>query len=541
MRETSPSPGGAGTQPFVRGNDWPSLRPAALGTWEPSLSVSVVIPAYGSTSTLPYTLAALAAQTYPAHLLEVVVVDDGNEPALTLPGMRPERTSIVRTTASWGRAHACHVGALAAEGEVLHWLDADMLPHHDEVEAQLRWHHLLDHAVVLGHKTFVDVSEGLPDLDTVRLTLRDGRERELFAGRWTAPHDWVEEYLERTDGLTTTPTMSFLVHVGASASVGRGLYLETGGMNPELKLGEDVELGYRLSQKGAVFVPDAEATSWHLGHSTLMRQRDAVNRYNRPFVTDRVPSLRHWRTRGRSYTVPWVEVVVDATDHTFEEVRHSVAGALTGTVSDVAVLVVGPWSRLSDERRSPLLDPDRDLRMVRAEFAGEARVRFAERPAPTAFPTTYRLRLPAGWSPGKDTVRRLGVEMARRDRGLVSLLLPDGGIARLERTSAFHRAMRLAGRDADPDHIDDVVDRVSRTWWYDAVEEGFTHLLDPVPTEGIAGRTASKRRGAAHRAGLRGDEPAAPDASVPEQAVRTGRVPRLLSHTRMGRRRADDR
>ncbi len=44
-----------------------------------------------------------------------------------------------------------------------------------------------------------------------------------------------------------------------------------------------------------------------------------------------MPDLRHWRTKGRSYTVPWVEVVVDATDHTFEEVRHSVTGVLTGS------------------------------------------------------------------------------------------------------------------------------------------------------------------------------------------------------------------
>jgi GT2 family glycosyltransferase len=549
MHETSPSPVGPGAQPFVRGNDWPSLRPDPLGSWEPSRSVSVVIPAHGSSGTLPYTLASLAAQTYPAHLMQVVVVDDGSDPAVSLPSTRPERTTIVRTTKSWGRAHACHVGALEAEGEVLHWLDADMLLHRDEVEAQMRWHHLLDHAVVLGHKTFVDVSEGLPDLDAVGHTVREGRAGELFPGRWTSPHDWVEEYLERTDGLTTSPTMSYLVHVGASASVGRDLYLASGGMDQDLRLGEDVELGYRLSQLGAVFIPDSEARSWHLGLSTLMQQRDVVNRYNRPFVTDRIPNLRHWRTRGRSYTVPWVEVVVDATGHSFEEVRHSVQGALTGSVGDVTVLVVGPWSGLSDERRSPLLDPDRDLRMVRAEFAGEARVRCVDRAARTAFPATYRLRLPAGWSPGRDTVRRLGVEMARRDRGLVSLLLPDGRVGRLERTSAFHRAMRLTGQDADVTRIDEVVDRVSKTWWFEAAEEGFTHLVDSgqtgpaavAPQEASPPRKAPSRRGATDRAGLGRDEPGAPDAPVPDQAVRTRMVPRLLAHTRMGRRHAEDR
>jgi GT2 family glycosyltransferase len=445
--------------------------------------VSVVVPPHDASRTLGCTLASLAAQTYPRHLLEVVVVDDGSDPPLSPASLAdlvgaellPERLRVVTTRESWGRAHACHVGALAAEGEVLHWLDADMVLHRREVEAQLRWHHLLDHAAVLGTKTFVDEADGWPDPRLVHDLVRDDRAAELFAGRWTAPHDWVEEFIERHERLTTNPTMSFLVHVGASASVRRELYLDAGGMDPTLKLGEDIELGYRLSAQGAVFVPDPDATAWHLGRSTLMQQQETVNRYNRPFITDRVPSLRKWRARGRSYTVPWVEAVVEADGQAFEDVRHSVNGFLGGSVPDVSVLVVGPWSRLTDQRRRPLDDEDQALRLLHAELAGDARVRFVEEVPGTAAPATYRLLLPAGWSPGRDSVRRLGNEMARRDRGLVSVLMPDGKVARLERTSAFARARRLT---ADPAELDAVVDDVSRTWWYDGVEEGFTSLAD---------------------------------------------------------------
>ena len=48
-------------QPRVKENDYGSLRPAELGCWEPALTVSVVIPAYGSQDKLDLTLAALAA------------------------------------------------------------------------------------------------------------------------------------------------------------------------------------------------------------------------------------------------------------------------------------------------------------------------------------------------------------------------------------------------------------------------------------------------------------------------------------------------
>ncbi|MGA9748871.1 MAG: glycosyltransferase [Nocardioides sp.] len=496
-------------QPRVRGNDWPGLAPATLGDWTPTLSVSVVIPAYGAARTLPYTLAALARQTYPEDLLEVLVVDDGSAPALELPEHRPGNTRIIRTTESWGRAHACHTGALASSGQVIHWLDADMLPHRDEVEAQLRWHHLIDHAVVLGHKLFVDVADdagGLPDFDSTLTTVAEGLAATLFADRWTSTHEWVEEHIGKTEGLTLNPTRSYLVHTGASASVPRGLYDAAGGMAPELKLGEDVELGYRLAQQGAVFVPDDHARSWHLGRTTLMQQQDQVNRYNRPFVTDRVPDLRHWRTKGRSYSVPWVSAVVDARGATLEAVRHSVDALLTASFHDLEVELVGPWSSLDDERRSPLADPDRELRLVHAEYVGEGRVRWVEDVAGSAFPAPFRLLLPTGWAPERETVARLAREMSKLDRGLVSVLLGDGQAARLERTSAMTRAALVRAADED---LDDAVDDVSGTWWFDGGEEGFTWVGEEAGEDPSPGRPPGDRkpkdRGGASRDDVAGD------------------------------------
>jgi GT2 family glycosyltransferase len=521
------------TQPRVRGNDWPGLSPGRLGEWTPTLSVSVVIPAYGAARTLPYTLAALAVQTYPEDLIEVVVVDDGTEPPLELPERRPVNTRIVRTGESWGRAHACHTGALASSGQIVHWLDADMLPHRDEVEAQLRWHHLVDHAVVMGHKLFVDVSDeagGLPDLDETLAAVAEGRAAALFSDRWTSGHEWVEEQIAKTQGLTVNPTRSYLVHTGASASVPRDLYDASGGMDPLLKLGEDVELGYRLAQRGAVFVPDDHARSWHLGRTTLMQQQEQVNRYNRPFVTDRVPDLRHWRTKGRGYSVPWVTAVVDARGATLESVRHSVDALLTASFHDLEVVLVGPWASLRDERRSPLGDPDRELRLVHAEYVGEGRVRFEEDVPDSAFPAPYRLLLPTGWAPDRDAVARLAREMAKLDRGLVSVLLPDGQVARLERTSAFTRAARVVAPGED---LDDAVDDVSGTWWFNGVEEGFTGVGEAEevpPPEVPTGSTGGSARKPKSRGGASRDDvaprdeveapPAPDDASIGDKARR---------------------
>ncbi|MFD0889572.1 glycosyltransferase, partial [Streptosporangium algeriense] len=92
----SASPGTAGNSTGgtarIRHNDYGSLTPPEPGRWEPRLGVSVVIAAYDCQESLDRTLASLAAQTYPAHLMEVVVADDGSDPPLRIDGPAPART-----------------------------------------------------------------------------------------------------------------------------------------------------------------------------------------------------------------------------------------------------------------------------------------------------------------------------------------------------------------------------------------------------------------------------------------------------------------
>lgn len=470
----------SGRTPRVRANDWSTLEVPSPGEWTPRRSVTVVIPSFRAEATLPYTLAALQAQSYPEHLLEVVVVDDGNEPPVSLPEIRPARTRLVRAASSWGRANACREGAEAAEGEVIHWLDADMVPYRDQVERQMRWHHVIDDAVVLGHKMFVD-PEGLPPVPELQEAVADDKLDVQLSDRWAEEHGWVEEIWRRTADLTTVGFRGFHVHVGATASVSRDFYLASGGMDPALKLGEDIELGYRLAMKGAVFVADREAKSWHLGRSTLMRHEQLVQRYNTPFIAERIPDFRKFRQdRGRSYRVPLLEVVVEATGHSYEDVLYTVNGVLRAVPGDLRCVLLGPWSTLHTDRRRPLEDPHLDLRLVQEEYSSDGRVDLAEEVPPTAFPATFRLRLPVGWRPGERTLEVLTRDMQKRCLGLRSILLPDGQVARLERTAAFERARRLV---EDGEEYDDVIDEVSRTWWSEGVEDGFEHpTLAPTGT-----------------------------------------------------------
>lgn len=463
-------------QPRVCRNDWGTLVVPALGQWEPTLSVTVVIPAYRAERLLPTVLAGLAAQTYPAHLLEVVVADDGprdgSGPRLELPEVRPERTRIVRVQEGWGRANACHTGAVAADGDVIHWLDSDMLVEREHVEAQLRWHHLIDYAVTLGHKWFVDPT---PVLDAapgdIRTAVAEDRVGDYFADQSKEVHDWVEAVYDRTEDLRAAGPRALRTHVGATASLRRELYVAAGGMDTSLRLGEDIDLGYRLSECGAVFIPDREARSWHLGPSNVMSRREDVNAYNDQFLADRVPDLRPKRRPGRLYAVPYLEVVLDTRGLAHRSVITVVDAILASRLADLVVTLLGDWSQLSDERRSPLDDPLLDARLVQASYAHDPRVRFRESLPEGRCEAMFRLTLAdAAWAPRYRALATLLMHLERTHHGLRLLMMADGTQARIERTAAIERAHRVAGLD---ESLDDVIDELFGSWWIEGADAGF--------------------------------------------------------------------
>ena len=56
----------------------------------------------------------------------------------------------------FGLARARNTGAAAANGEILLFLDCDMVPEPQWIEAHARWHHVVDDATTLGFRCHVD-------------------------------------------------------------------------------------------------------------------------------------------------------------------------------------------------------------------------------------------------------------------------------------------------------------------------------------------------------------------------------------------------
>lgn len=457
--DTTPSTPAA-PRPLIRHNDYSPLTPPEVGQWTPTLPVSVIVPVHGGQHRLDLTLAALAAQTYPAHLTEVIVVDDGSEPPILLPEIRPENTRLVYPEpGTWGISHAVNTGVSISGGEVIQRVDADMVLCRDHLEALLRWHHVCDYVVTIGGKRFVEEPE--VTAAEVHAAVAADTLDKLFDLEHAVPSS-TEETIRRLDGLKAAKN-PYNNCTGPTLSLRRWLFDEIGGLDPEVLRGGDTEFAYRLAMAGAVFVPDLSARAAHLGMPAQRLHRERVVRTVEPYLAHRVPLRRDLRKeRGRRWLVPYVEVVYEVAEAGEPQVRAAVEAALTGSLPDVAVTLVAPWSRLPRDRHSVLDAPDFELRVLRSGFAHDDRVRLADAVPPTPAPTPYRYSGPLDVPPAPRTLERMIDVMLEERLGLLVAEFPDGRQARLARSDAVNRARLLAGPEEDLDAVLDQTHGVRR-------------------------------------------------------------------------------
>ena len=170
----------------VHGNDWRGLNPAQIGEGEFFDRVTVILPCYMGQQELALTFAGLSRQTYPHHLIEVIVVDDGSDPPIKLPSQLPFEASVVlQERDGFGLARARNLGASSARGEILIFLDCDMIPESQLVEAHARWHYENKFGLTLGFRSHADFS-GISPEDLVKANkvedLLSGKAQYCVAG-----------------------------------------------------------------------------------------------------------------------------------------------------------------------------------------------------------------------------------------------------------------------------------------------------------------------------------------------------------------------
>lgn len=440
---------GASPADLIRHNDWSRLDPPALAGWTPSLPVTALLVAGADRSAVELSRAALGRQDYPADLLDVVVVDQG----------------------------AGFTGAVAAaRGRVLVRVEAGTVCHPATVSALVRWQHADPRVVSLaatGHRLHDAV-------DPARLADPAGDFDQILG---SAPGDpALPATLGATHELRTADHLVFRAVTGTVFAFDRELL--SGGDDPYA--GADVEVGYRLAQAGAVFVPEPAARVW----APAPAGGEQAARVRRATLAGLVPYPRSDRPAGgRSWGVPLVTAVVPATGR-YELVRACVDRLLGSDETDLRVLLVGDWTGSGTD----------DERLLAAEYRHECRVRLVADDPGTGFPSPYLLRVPAELGVGPATVGRLVAVAEKWRTGLVRVLpagaSSPGRAVELWTTAALARALR-AGVAADG--LPEAVAGTHGQRWETGSEYDVTDLTGQPPAQ------LEPRRPAAAGAGRRSE------------------------------------
>ena len=334
----------APTPARVVNNRWTDIDIEPIGAWTPTIPVSVVIPYYQAPEALELTLAALAHQTYPRALLQVVIVDDGSTPPLVAPTGFGDLSLLVvhQEDRGFGLARARNTGAEAATGEILVFLDCDMVPEPAWLEAHARWHHAVSDALTQGFRKHVDFA-GIAPTD-INQAAAGGSVGALLGERPQERPEWVEHHIVRLDNLTSGADDLFRVVTGGNLGIRKATFEAAGRFDESFTQwgAEDTEFGFRVFTLGALIVPERNALCWHQGLGTLPDEAERRSLDEQRVRISHLIAERTFRRSvpGRSFRVPLalVRVWCDR-DQVADDVGALVEEILANRFHDLVVIV----------------------------------------------------------------------------------------------------------------------------------------------------------------------------------------------------------
>jgi len=209
----------------------------------PTPTVSVIIPTFDRRERLHRVLVGLADQTFDG-VVEVVVVSDGSTDgtdAYLMSGDTPVAVVAV-TQENQGPAAARNRGIELAQGELVVFIDDDVVPDRGVISAHVAAHARLGEDVaVIG-----------PMLDPPdhQMSIWIRWEQAMLA----------RQYAAMASG-DLVPTMRQF-YTG-NASLLRRHLVTAGGFDPSLRRAEDIELAYRLADHAIRFAFEPAAIGWH--------------------------------------------------------------------------------------------------------------------------------------------------------------------------------------------------------------------------------------------------------------------------------------
>ena len=226
-----------------------TLWQAGFLAWEPQTPaelphVTVIVPVFNRAQGIGDCLEALLALAYPKDKLEIIVVDDGSQDG-TPDQVRQYPVKLLALARNRGQSAARNIGAAAAQGEILAFIDSDCI-------ADPQW-----------------LLELVPYFQDERLALVGGYVDAYYRRTWLDRFEEVQSPLNmgREMALGVGPDSDFYVPT-CNVLIRKEVYLRLGGLDEDLRLGEDVDLCWRLKAQGhhLLYVPKGKVRHQHRAH-----------------------------------------------------------------------------------------------------------------------------------------------------------------------------------------------------------------------------------------------------------------------------------
>jgi GT2 family glycosyltransferase len=206
------------------------------------IQVSVVLPTFNRLDRLKRVIAGLEAQTFPHDQFEVIVVSDGSSDG-THEYMQSIASPLNITylhQVNQGVSVARNAGVARASAALLLFVDDDVVPIPEL---------MAEHVASQAEKNQVVIGPMLNPADFVMSPWVRWEQLML-----------MKQYDDMNQQKWAPTPRQFYT---GNASVPREWVVSAGGFDPALRRAEDVDLAYRLADRGAQFAFNARAIGWH--------------------------------------------------------------------------------------------------------------------------------------------------------------------------------------------------------------------------------------------------------------------------------------
>lgn len=281
-----------------------------------NIEVSIIMPSFNKFPLNLFALYSLENQTFNPGKMEVILIDDAStdQTEEKLKDYSPRyHFKYIRSNEKLGRAKGRNLGIHTARGNILIFLDAEMITEPDFVENHYHYHQSKNNVIVTGamhskalysciYPEFIDQKvEEIIELtkrnQEIYMRLEEFKhpvdrpyplleksdiERETYKEISFQAYPWFEQipvnFNENLEGFAF-PWMAFLT---GNLSIRKDLILQAGAFDEEfIHYGyEDWELGYRLYKMGAKYIASNELVTYHQEHPVGQdKWKEAIGNY----------------------------------------------------------------------------------------------------------------------------------------------------------------------------------------------------------------------------------------------------------------------